>query len=303
MNQKTMPVEMTDEKARWLEERRGGIGGSDAPVIMGLSLYKTTLQLYCEKLGIGETPNVSSEAAEWGILLEDPIAQKYQRETGRLLFNPGPFTIQRNKDYPYATCTIDRFVLEGPGTPGSGWGVLQIKTTSAMHEEDWGEGAPPHVYCQVQHEMAVTGCTWGSVAVLIGGQKFRWCDVDRDDAYIADLMAKEKAFWQRILALDPPEPEAGDRDTIARMYPQDSGAIVELSGHFLGRDEELLIAKGQLSELKIRVDLLENRIKAAIGEASVGVLPNGVKYTYKTQARKEYVCPASSFRVLRRSAK
>jgi len=305
MNTETMPVGMTDEKARWLEERKSGIGGSDAPVIAGLSPYKTPLQLYCEKLGIGEQPNVASEAAEWGILLEDPVAQKYQRETGRTLFYPGPFTIQRNPAYPFALCTLDRKIVGTPEGDGSRTppAVLQIKTTSALHEEDWAEGPPPHVYCQVQHEMAVTGYAWASVAVLIGGQKFRWCDVERDNAYIEDLVAKEETFWQRIIALDPPPAEAGDRDTIARMYPQDSGAIVELSGEFLSLDEELLVAKAQLSECRTRVDLLENRIKAAIGEASTGILPNGVKFTYKSQTRKEYVCAASTFRVLRRSAK
>ena len=45
---------------------------------------------------------------------------------------------------------------------------------------------------------------------------------------------------------------------------------------------------------------LENRIKAAIGDNTYGLLPNGGKYSWKTQQRKAYQVSASSRRVLLR---
>lgn len=307
MTPETMSIEIDEAKARWLEERKTGIGASDAPVVAGISKYKTLLSLYCEKLGITEPPNVDTEAAEWGILLEEPVAQKYAKVTGRLLEYPGPYTIQRSEQWPFATCTIDRFIVgHGPihlGQPDFGRGVLQIKTTSALHEDEWSEGPPPAVYCQVQHEMAVTRCQWGSAAVLVGGQKFRWADVPRDDSFIEQLMAREAWFWGLVQSQTPPEPDAGDKDTLARLFPRDTGEVIELSGEFLTIDEQLLQVKGQIDPLYREKERLENLIRAALGDASIGVLPNGVKYTNKAQTRASYVVPESTFRVLRRSAK
>ena len=44
---------MITEKQR--QERKLGIGGSDMPIILGLSTYKTPYQLYLEKTGIVDT--------------------------------------------------------------------------------------------------------------------------------------------------------------------------------------------------------------------------------------------------------
>ncbi|MFB3910413.1 MAG: YqaJ viral recombinase family protein [Candidatus Eisenbacteria bacterium] len=314
MTPETMSIEVDEAKERWLQRRRTGIGGSDAPVVMGLSPYKGPLQLYCEKLGIGELPNVESEAAEWGILLEEPVAAKYARATGRKLLYPGPYTIQRSEAYPFAICTLDRVIVaDPPENPDRElWkemvfnhdrGVLQIKTTGATHEDDWVDGPPPHVYCQVQHEMAVTGYQWASVAVLIGGQKFRWCDVARDEAYIAQLMEAEAAFWRRVETEDPPEPGPRDGRTLAALYPTDSGAVIELPPEALQWDVALESAKAREKDARYERETLEARLKAALKDASIGVLPNGVKYTLKSQTRAAYVCPESTFRVLRRSTK
>jgi len=46
--------------------------------------------------------------------------------------------------------------------------------------------------------------------------------------------------------------------------------------------------------------LLTNYLKAAIGSHTIGVLPNGEMWTYKTQSRKEHIVKESTFRVLRR---
>ncbi len=38
-------------KEEWLEERKNGIGGSDAATILGLNPYKTNIDLWEEKTG------------------------------------------------------------------------------------------------------------------------------------------------------------------------------------------------------------------------------------------------------------
>lgn len=39
-------------RMEWLEQRRNGIGGSDAAVIVGLNPYRSRLELYADKLGL-----------------------------------------------------------------------------------------------------------------------------------------------------------------------------------------------------------------------------------------------------------
>jgi len=67
---------------KWLNERRKGIGGSDAAAICGLSPYRTPLQVWQDKRGLsGVIPE--NEAMEWGKRLEPIIRQKYSDTTGR----------------------------------------------------------------------------------------------------------------------------------------------------------------------------------------------------------------------------
>ena len=39
-------------REEWLEWRRGGIGGSDAAVIVGLNPYGSLIELYADKMGM-----------------------------------------------------------------------------------------------------------------------------------------------------------------------------------------------------------------------------------------------------------
>lgn len=50
---------MTEKE--WLEERKKGIGGSDAATILGLNPYKSNIDLWAEKTGKKEPPNISDK--------------------------------------------------------------------------------------------------------------------------------------------------------------------------------------------------------------------------------------------------
>ena len=67
--------DMTREQ--WLEERRKGIGGSDAAAIAGLSPWKSPVAVWLEKTGQVE-PEEPGEAAYWGTVLEDVVARNFQ---------------------------------------------------------------------------------------------------------------------------------------------------------------------------------------------------------------------------------
>lgn len=287
-------------KDAWLKGRRHGIGASEASAVLGLNPWKSALQLYAEKLEIAEPDAAESEAMEWGTLLEPVIAERYAGVTRRELAPVEPFTIYRSRTHPFMTATFDRLIVGDP----RGLGVLQVKTANAFKAGEWDEDEPPVYYqVQTQQEAAVAGATWGSLAVLIGGQRFRYFDFERNDRFLAVLVEREEAFWQRLLTQDPPEVDGSDsaRDILRRLYPRETpGLVVNLPGDVIEWDAELQQIKAGLKGGESRKQELENKIRAAIGEAEAGICTNGLTYTWKASDRKGYVVEATVTRTLRR---
>lgn len=60
----------------WLEVRKGGIGSSDAAAAVGLSPYKSQLELWMEKTGRSEgfQPKGLDDPTYWGTQLEPLVA-------------------------------------------------------------------------------------------------------------------------------------------------------------------------------------------------------------------------------------
>jgi putative phage-type endonuclease len=288
-----------DSRDAWLDARKSGIGASDAAAVLGVSQWRGPLQVYCDKLGIAQTDPAEVEAMEWGLALETPIAARYQRETGRTVIDPGPFTIHRSPEHPFMLATVDRFI----DTPDRGRGVLEIKTTGGFRGE-WDTDAPLPYQIQIMHQMAVTGLAWGSLAVLVGGQKFLWMDVERNDEFIAALVEREREFWQRVQDQNPPPPDASEscRELLKRLYPREApGQVIALPPDAAKWDAQRREAKAAMDVASASCREAENLLIAALGEAEVGLLPDGTRYSYKSQNRKGYTVEPATFRVLRRS--
>lgn len=291
-----------DSEQQWLESRRFmGVGASEAAIVMGENPRSSPLELYALKLGLLPPADLSdNEAVEWGSRLEPLIAEKYATVTGRALLDLGRWTIARPKENPHIYATLDRII--NPVACHDGEGVLEIKTARGSLYEAWVDGPPRPYYLQLQHQLAVTGYSWGSFAVLFGGQQFRWLDIERDQPCIDALIEAETEFWSRVEAQSPPEADGSPatKRALAALYPRDTGEVVTLDGTATAWDARLQELRPQIQELIDERTAIENRLKAAIGAATVAQLPNGVSYSYKTQSRPEYVCKAASYRVLRR---
>ena len=74
-------------REEWLNERRSGIGGSDAAAVMGLNPWKSPLDVYLDKTGqLMESPD--NPALYWGRVLEEVVAREYSLE-------PGPKSVEK----------------------------------------------------------------------------------------------------------------------------------------------------------------------------------------------------------------
>ena len=94
------------------------IGGSDVPVIMGISTFKKRFDLLLEKAGLQENEFKGNEYTEYGNILE-PKIREFINSNSKLLF------VEDKKIIGDVRCHVDGF--NGKDT------ILEIKTTSQIH--------------------------------------------------------------------------------------------------------------------------------------------------------------------------
>ncbi len=316
------PYERAEARAAWLAERRTGIGASDAAIIVCPQFTrKSQLELYADKLGLADPDDEETEAMEWGHLLEPVIAAKYERVTGRQTYDPGDFHIDRNPDASWMLATVDRIVNAVPSSDVLApsitvatsplWakpplldvpGLLELKNANAFKKAEWKEEPPLPFLVQVQHQMAVTGHLWGSIAVLIGGNSFAWKDIPRNDEFITRLMLAEHEFWQRVLRKDPPPPDGSEsaKKALFALYPAPERDHIDLGPEAVELDEARAMARLKREAADEVIDECENKLKALIGVHAAGVLPNGAVYKWSNRSRAAHTVQASAWRQLDR---
>jgi len=299
------PTRKFETEAEWLEARQQGIGGSDAAAAVGASKWKSPLELYVEKIGLAdpETQKANSEIIRWGKRLEEPIREAYEEETGRTVFKHG-LHLFVSEDQPFMMCTLDGSVLKKTDDKV---GVFESKNTGYYREREILEEVPLEFQIQVQHEMAVGEWEWASIAILLNGRKLLWLDIPRNDEFIKAMTAAEKELWDRIQNRNPPPvstPFESAGKALRALHPVDRGGVIELPLECLAMDRELQRCKDELEEWTAKKVMFETMIKEKIGDNTVGLLPGGNgAYSFKQQQRREFVSPATSFRVLRRMKK
>ncbi len=257
------------DREQWLEIRRHGVGGSDAPVIAGVSSFKSKLQLYLEKLGepvFGE----ETEAMYWGTQLEALVAEEFRKRTGMKVRRVNRTLQHSSRDWQLVN--LDREILDKERGPG----VLECKTTSRFRAHDWDDDHIPEAHLlQVQHALAVTDREWGALAVLIGGQEYKHTEIERDEEVIAYLIEIEAKFWECVKTRTPPPLEDDDFTprTMRLLYPKASAQSVILPMQTADTLTEYRRVVAQAKELEREGDRLAAHIQHEMGDAEAGYLP------------------------------
>ncbi len=201
----------------WLEYRRSGIGGSDAGAIAGLNPWKSRLCVYFDKIGEATVSAdiEGSEAMYWGTRLEDIIASEFSRRSG---FEVEPcHYMLKSSEHPFMLANPDRLIVDNEEG-------LECKTANAFTKDQWEDDNIPEIYmAQIQHYMAVTGYEGWYIAVLIGGNYFKYQYIERDDEYIDRLIQLESDFWlKHVVPKVMPDVDGASATTslIKRMFPK-----------------------------------------------------------------------------------
>ena len=269
------------ERDEWLRWRRQGIGGSDAAAIVGVSPYANATTVWLDKLGLYVSQQ-ESEAMLWGMLLEGPIADEFERRTGFVV--AGRQTLCTHPDWPVMRCTLDGLVYEGPRDEDEALGIYEGKTTHGGPLSDWTDGVPQHVECQVQHNLACSGRERAWVTLLRGGQKLEIFEVAADRDLQAFLIAEERAFWQYVLEGRPPPVDSSERtaEALRAAYAEPAGGIVVLPPEALELVARYQDAKAAEKSAAEAAQGAQNELMQLLGEHEVGVVGDREIVTWRS---------------------
>lgn len=190
---KPYDVVQTDGTDGWLKFRNRGVGGSDVAAIMGISKWRTPIEVWLEKTGRGQQRDISDNpSVHWGTVLESVVADEFARlhPEFEVIVVDGTLV---SKARPWAHANLDRALRDRDGNCG----VLEIKT--ARYDKDWKDGVPDYYLTQVTHYLSVTGWAFAYVAVLIGGSDYREYRIGRDEGDIRMVDAAVDDFWNNYV--------------------------------------------------------------------------------------------------------
>lgn len=265
------------ERADWLEVRKTGIGGSDAAAAVGLSPYKSQLELWMEKTGRDAElskpdPDNTTEPVYWGTLLEPIVAAAYTKQTGNRVRKVN--AVLQHPDIPFMLANLDREVIGVPGVR-----ILECKTAGDFGARLWREGVPEYIQLQVQHQLAVTGNQTADLAVLICGQSLEVHRIQRDDELIARLIPLEAKFWEYVTSDTPPPADGSEsaERALRCLYPGNSSRVDFSNDRNLSATFADLVSLKH--EIKIReecAELLKQTLLQAMGDASFAQFETGI---------------------------
>ena len=255
----------------WLEARRKLITATDAAPIMGLSPWKTALQLYMDKINATET--VQNDAMKRGNELEPAARSAFELLTGHFV---SPVWMV-SKEHPWMAASLDGMNDQGV--------VVEIKCPGKEdHYVAVGGSIPDKYYPQLQHQMVVTGVN------EIHYFSYRPNDIEpcalvtvkKDDAFIEKMMALEKSFWDNMQIGIPPEPTAKDlvkrEDRAWLMLEEELSHLITQSKAIEEKKEnlkrKLIDLCGEKPSIGYRIKMIPVHTKGHIDYISVPELQN-----------------------------
>lgn len=259
------------DRGEWLKWRRMGIGGSDAAVIAGASPFRSIFELWMDKTGQAEEKKgEESECVHFGNVLEPVVRREFMRRTGLKVRRK--MALLQSEEHPFMLADLDGVIYENGKMR-----VFEAKTASAYKKEIWEAGAPLEYQYQAQHYMAVTGAEKTYIAALVGGNRFIYHEICRDDGMIEGIVRMEREFWEGcVLAGKEPEADGSGATTdfLNGRYGDSNGRCIELPEDALRLYEKYDELSRRIEGLKGQKEAVANKIKAYLKENESGTVGN-----------------------------
>lgn len=261
-----------------LELRRTGIGGSDIGAILGLSPWRSPIDVWRSKVE-GWQPD-DSPALRRGRILEPAVCEFYRLEEGPSeLLSVGTM---RHPEHQLMLATPDRIAVFQGGERR----LLEVKT-SRLGVQGWGEPGtddiPSCYLAQVEWTLEVVGLDEADVAVLLGGDDFRVYRVRRNDEMVRIMRERAETFWMLYVQPKTPPPadaSEGCEKWLKEHFPAERAPLRDATPEERRLVAALREVEGQAERLNTQVNELRNCLRASIGEAE-GIEAQSFRVTWR----------------------
>lgn len=270
---------LTDQQVK---QRINYIGGGDAAAILGLSRYRTALQVWALKTGQIDPKDISEEMpVKLGNMLEETVCKLFEEETGKVLI-PCSNTLFHPR-YPFIGGNLDK-VVQGENA------LFEAKTTNSYKQSEWEneDEIPVEYQLQCHHYLIVTGFDRAYIGCLIGNRKFVWRIIERDEKLLADILAKEVNFWNNFVVpkIMPMQISSKDSGVLYSLFPMAAEeSIIELGDDAARIAESLDSMQADYTVLEKEIEEQKNTLKAMLKTHECG-LTSKYKITWKNQEER-----------------
>jgi predicted phage-related endonuclease len=256
---------MLNERQR--QERKGGIGGSLTPAILGLDRYTTPLQAYLFLRGELPAEDATSEAAEFGTEMESGILRITERRLQATIAPDikaiQPHQTAQSKEHPWLLGNFDALLRKYPAG-------VEIKNRDRFMRQKYGEPWTDSVMdtdmIQCQHYMLVSGLREWFLSAAFGGNTLAIFHLRAHEELQRMIVAKTAEFMEMVRNGTPPPPMTND--DLGTLYARDSGALRLATLEEEGDLRYLRSLKKEIKELEETKAHWEFNLKARIGDLS-----------------------------------
>ncbi len=288
------PAIALSPRDRWLQAHREILTASRGAAVLGEDPRRGPFAVWAEM-----TSDVEPEETlpmRRGRRWEALIVQEYGEQTGRSVTPWPPYEILRHPTVSFLGATLDATTLLDAAR-------IPLEAKLALGSAgDWKDGAPLYYEIQAQLQAQCFRSPATALAGLVGPGPLKTFDLERDDAFFhAALPILERFMWH-VRTKTPPEADGkpGTSAAIRRLWAQADGSTVALDGEAQQLVEEWEMAKARQETAMGTAQALGNRLRAQLGVATFGALPDGSFITLKETHRKAYEVDEVDYRTLRR---
>lgn len=186
-------VDLAQNTAEWEKWREGGLGASDAPSVLGLSPWTTSLQLWNYFMGFSKKQG-SNFAMRRGQFLEPKVRFWYECKVD----HPFPPICCQHDDYPWLRASLDGFDFLSNT-------ILEIKCPKQRLHQEALEGKIPQNYLpQLYHQLLVTDATkvvylsYSENQIFSETERYAIVELSPKPEILEYLLFREICFWGMV---------------------------------------------------------------------------------------------------------
>lgn len=274
------------------QARRNYLGSSDTPTIMNLSPFKrTATDIFWSK--VEDLPDEGGTASmSVGNWLEGPMIEWAAEELGvEVTTDPEDlFHVAQSGPGANVFAANHDSLIKGESKS------IEAKFANGEMAQAYGDPGTDqvadHVIVQIQHQMYVGDLEQVYVALAVPsyyGVDRRLYMVPRDDELIEQIVTFGCEWWtEHVLAKQPPQGNAVPPLYVLKVLQRSAGAQIRMddAAAALADDDERL--KEQIKTLKADREDVRAKLIHGLGEAEIGLLPDGRKVTFKAHESRQF---------------